>query len=224
MVEETTCKNFLDAEDSNLKTVSKTSSSIVKPVVKKVVSKAPLKSTAIKTKMQSVGKVVSNNPAAKKVTKPIVALKKPVKLSTIGDIPSKMYSDYMDSSNDQYPTKRKYVDDYLEDEDLQEEEEDDDNVLIWSNSPVPAPKRMRSSEMSKKVVSIHEPKKNVFNRLGDSMVSSTTNSYDSFESKNSTTFNVTGVRNSYPYSSSSSRADQGVFKRLGNKEFTEQIP
>lgn len=131
------------------------------------------------------------------------ALKKPVK-STLDEIkiPSRMYSDYMNNTNnDHYPSAKRKYQDYADTVQPEPEEEDDDNnVLIWSD--IPAPKRVRtmddarygsSVQMSKKPSSMtisqkfssrmDEQKKNVFNRLGDSMVSRTTNSYDPFTSE-----------------------------------------
>lgn len=206
VVEETTCKKFLGNS-----TDSPPSDRIApKPVVKKIVAKPTVK-TSTKSKVEVAPKVVSSS------TSKHIAPKK--KLPSVTQT-SRLYSDYIDPKPKPKPTlvKRKYDSD--DDDDDDDHERDINGKWVHNetakrlktlndvkyNVIMPKAATERSQKILKKAL---EQKRTVFHRLGDSMVSSTTN----VESSNynfSPTFNVTGV--------DSVKRSSNVFNRLGSKD------
>lgn len=199
VVEETTCEKFLvDTEDPD------TPPKLVnKPIIKKAITKVTAKPPAIiKTKPSAVTttKIIKN-------TSTVVPKIITVKQSSV-DLP--------ESKKNTSSLKRA-----LESEEEYDGGHDDDWKIIAKKKPKPQtnndedndkvgytvvlPKRttLRTSS-TKKIV---EPKRTVFDRLGDSSVTSTTNLPDT-----STTFNVTGLgKDIYKRTIS-------VFNRLGDKD------
>lgn len=193
VVEETTCEKFLvDSED--IASAPKVSP---KPVAKKVVSKEIGNKTVIS--------LASKIDAAKKIVKPlsttakkIVTLKKPIStLNTNNTI------------NQKQTIKRKLVS-----EEAYEHDDDNWNIMekkikttngkgdtVEYTITVPKPTNVRTQVLKKPV----EQKRTVFDRLGDSSVTSTTNLADT-----TPTFNITGV------SKDVFKRSTSVFKRLGD--------
>lgn len=200
VVEETTCKKFLGTSEDS----PPPNRIAPKPMVKKIAGKPPMKAS-VKSKAEVGPKVVSSS-----TSKPIAPKKKLPPTQT-----SRLYSDYVDTKPKPKPViiKRKY------DSDDEDEEMDIDEKWVHNESA----KRLKSSDVKYNVVmpkvttdrsqkilkKALEHKRTVFHRLGDSMVSSTTN-IDSANSSYNPTFNVTGVD---PFKRSAS-----VFNRLGNKD------
>lgn len=200
VVEDTTCERFLvDSEDIPIlagKAVS------AKPVMKKVV-----KEIGNKTVVSTASKVDSTKKTLVKplstITKKIVTVKKPISTSstTVNTLNQK-----------QMPIKRKLVS-----EDVYEGNANDWNITekkikVTNNSEGNAveystvtPYTKASSVRTKVLKKPIEQKRTVFDRLGDSSVTSTTNSADT-----SPTFNVTGIGKDVLKRSIS------VFNRLGD--------
>ncbi|XP_076243597.1 uncharacterized protein C19orf47 homolog [Calliopsis andreniformis] len=196
VVEETTCERFLvDSEDS---------CGTAKPVVKKVVAKAPVKTITSKTKSEAVStKKVVKVPAS--TLKKAVAIKKPVSTS------NEVIPEFANQKK-QTILKRK----------LEEDEYDSNNEDEWNGTVkkvktldnkdekvgytviLPKGATVRSQQILKKSI---EQKRTVFDRLGDSSVTSTTN-----PAETSPTFNITGLGKDVLKRSVS------VFNRLGDKD------
>ncbi|XP_053982475.1 uncharacterized protein C19orf47 homolog [Hylaeus volcanicus] len=197
VVEETTCERFLvDTEDS---------SGSPKPVVKKVITKAPIKTLASKVKSNAtIAKKIVKVPANS--VKKAVIVKKPISMTSeaITQLANKKKHTVL---------KRK-----LEDED----ESDSNNEDEWNGtvkkikSPdykddkvgytiiLPKGSTTRSQQILKKSA---EQKRTVFDRLGDSSVTSTTN-----VAETSSTFNITGLGKDV------FKRSPSVFNRLGDKD------
>lgn len=194
VVEETTCERFLvDSEDS-----LPTPKVSAKPVVKKVI-----KETGNKTVVLTASKIDSTKKIVKPLstTKKIVTVRKPISVPvTTNAVDQKQIS-----------VKRKLVSEEV----YQDNDEDNWNVLekkIKATNgsedntveyTVAAPKAttVRTQILKKSV----EQKRTVFDRLGDSSVTSTTNLADT-----TPTFNITGV------SKDVFKRSTNVFKRLGD--------
>ncbi|XP_050466003.1 uncharacterized protein C19orf47 [Cataglyphis hispanica] len=191
VVEETTCERFLvDTED--VASAPKVNS---KPVAKKVVKEIGNKTTVL---------LASKTDSTKKIVKPlsttakkIVTIKKPISASNTNNV----------TNQKQIPIKRKLV--------SEEVYEDDNNWNIVEKKvkatngkddaieyTVTVPKSNVRTQILKKPV---EQKRTVFDRLGDSSVTSTTNLADT-----TPTFNITGV------SKDVFKRSNSVFKRLGD--------
>lgn len=197
VVEETTCERFLvDTEDP---------STNPKPVVKKVLPKASVKTVASKIKSDSVvTKKIVKVPTSS-VKKSLTTVKKPVSTS------SEVITDFINQKK-QAILKRK----------LDEKEYDSSNEEDWNGTVkkvksmdskdnkvgytiiLPKGSTSRSQQILKKST---EQKRTVFDRLGDSSVTSTTNLAET-----SPVFNITGVGKDVLKRSVS------VFKRLGDKD------
>nr|XP_003699260.1 PREDICTED: uncharacterized protein C19orf47 [Megachile rotundata] len=196
VVEETTCEKFLvDTEDT---------SGIPKPTVKKVVSKTSTKAVTSKIKPETV--------VTKKILKtPTTSVKKASSIKKSVSIPSEAVTSRSNQKK-QIILKRK----------LEDEDEFDDNEHKWSESVkkvksldtkddtveytviLPKGSTPRSQQILKKSI---EQKRTVFDRLGDSSVTSTTN-----PSETSPTFNVTGLGKDI------FKRSVSVFNRLGDKD------
>lgn len=195
VVEETTCERFLvDSEDTL--TPPKV---VAKPVVKKVVKEGGNKTvvlTASRTD-SSIKKIVKPLSTAKK----IVTIRKPTSTPvTTNAINQK-----------QIAVKRKLV----SEEEYQDNDEDNWNNLekkvkvtngsedstVEYTAVAPKATAMRTQILKKPI----ESKRTVFDRLGDSSVTSTTNLADS-----TPTFNITGVGKDV------FKRTTSVFKRLGD--------
>lgn len=193
VVEETTCERFLvDSED--IASAPKVSP---KPVAKKVVSREIGNKTVVS--------LASKTDAAKKIVKPlsttakkIVTLKKPISTSNTNN-----------TTNQKQTIKRKLVS-----EEAYEDDDDNWNIVekkikttngkddtVEYTVTVPKPTNVRTQVLKKPV----EQKRTVFDRLGDSSVTSTTNLADT-----TPTFNITGV------SKDVFKRSTSVFKRLGD--------
>lgn len=193
VVEETTCERFLvDSEDTL--PIPKVSA---KPVVKKVVKEIGNKTMVLMpSKTDSVKKMVK--PLS--VTKKVVAVRKSISTSAVTNaVNQKQISlkrklvpeeEYQDNDEDNWNTLEKKI---------KATNGSEDNTVEY---PVPPPKAttVRTQILKKSV----EQKRTVFDRLGDSSVTSTTNLIDA-----TPTFNITGVGKDVFKRSTS------VFKRLG---------
>ncbi|XP_032690915.1 uncharacterized protein C19orf47 [Odontomachus brunneus] len=203
VVEETTCERFLvDSED--IPSASKISA---QPVMKKV-AKEVVKKTAVlpaTVKPESAKKVIKPLSAA---TKKIITIKKPTSSSNV-----LTNVEYI-SQKKQLPIKRKLVSDEIyesneEDWSITEKKKmkastsdnDEDDCVEYKVAVSKTPS-MKTQQIIKKPV---EQKRTVFDRLGDSSVTSTTNLADT-----SPTFNITGINNKDVFKRSVS-----VFRRLG---------
>ncbi|XP_054011891.1 uncharacterized protein C19orf47 homolog [Hylaeus anthracinus] len=197
VVEETTCERFLvDTEDS---------SGSPKPVVKKVITKAPIKTLASKVKSNAtIAKKIVKVPANS--VKKAVIVKKPISMTSeaITQLANKKKHTVL---------KRK-----LEDED----ESDSNNEDEWNGTVkkiksldykddkvgytiiLPKGSTTRSQQILKKSA---EQKRTVFDRLGDSSVTSTTN-----VAETSSTFSITGLGKDV------FKRSPSVFNRLGDKD------
>ncbi|XP_076634003.1 uncharacterized protein LOC143348072 [Colletes latitarsis] len=197
VVEDTTCERFLvDTEDSF---------GSPKPEVKKLITKAPAKTVASKIKPDTaITKKIVKVPASS--VKKAVAVKRPI--STSSEV-------ITDLANQKKHTilKRK-----LEDED----ESDSNNEDKWNGTVkkiksfdntndkvgymviLPKGSTSRSQQILKKSA---EQKRTVFDRLGDSSVTSTTNLAET-----SPTFNITGLGKDV------FKRSVSVFNRLGDKD------
>lgn len=203
VVEETTCEKFLvDTEDSTPPPPSRT---VVKPVVKKVVAKVVPKSTvlskvkpvapATKTQLATTPNTVVKKSMLSKVTKPIVEEKKPVKRKIEKKIEIlDSDSDHSDNDNDWKVESQKRLKAVKDDVEYQ--------VIMPKGTTV------RSQQILKKAI---DQKLTVFDRLGDSSVTSTTNLAES-----TTTFNITGLGKDVIKRNSS------VFNRLGGKDLLKK--
>ncbi|XP_078046941.1 uncharacterized protein LOC144475189 [Augochlora pura] len=196
VVEETTCERFLvDTEDP---------STHPKQVVKKAITKPPIKTVASKVKSDvATTKKIVKVPTSS--IKKAVSIKKPVSTSTEG------MTDFANQKK-QIIFKRK----------LEEEEYDSNNEDEWNGTVkkiksldnkddkigytviLPKGSTSRSQQMLKKST---EQKRTVFDRLGDSSVTSTTNLAET-----SPTFKLVGIGKDVLKRSVS------VFKRLGDKD------
>ncbi|XP_033231250.1 uncharacterized protein C19orf47 homolog [Belonocnema kinseyi] len=196
VVEDTTCEKFLvDSEDSQ-----PTAKFVSKPVVKKVVAKVAPKSTVLsKAKPAAPIKSVSSAPSStivkKKVASNVTRLvqreeKKPAKRK----IEKKIVSLDSDSDEEWKAETQKR---------LKAAKDDVEYKVI-----MPKGTTVRSQQILKKAV---EQKLTVFDRLGDSSVTSTTNLPES-----STTFNITGLGKDMIKRNSS------VFNRLGDKDLLKK--
>jgi hypothetical protein len=215
VVEETTCKKFLvNTEDSS----SPTTKVVTKPTIKKVVTKTTAKTTSSnsKVKMEPTTKTIKNTSSS--TVKPSITVKK--KIPPISQTP-RLYSDYIDTNQRPKLTsfKRKYSSDeeeigidgkWVHNETEKRLKMDDDvkYKVIMPKGPTVA----KSQKILKKAL---EQKRTVFHRLGDSMVTSTTNIADSSNSNYAPTFNVTGLGISKDMKRNSTSS---VFNRLGNKD------
>ncbi|XP_012278661.1 uncharacterized protein C19orf47 [Orussus abietinus] len=204
VVEETTCERFLvDTEDDPPTPNPKP---ILKPTIKKVVTKVPSKnisSIRAKSESQIVEKTIK---AQAGPTKSIVVRKK--------ELPSteRVVSHSVIPEKPQLSLKRKVqpvADDYDEEgEDWSAKmqkrlkESVDNNVGYCVTMPKGT--TLRSQKILKKAA---EQKRTVFDRLGDSSVTSTTNLAES-----TTTFNVTGLGKDI------FKRNSSVFNRLGDKD------
>lgn len=197
VVEETTCERFLvDTVDP---------STNPKPVAKKVIPKASIKTVASKVKSDSVPTKKIVKVPTSSVKKSVTTVKKPVSTS------SEVITDFANQKK-QTLLKRK----------LEEEEYDSNNEEEWNGTVkkvksldnkddkvgytiiLPKGSTSRSQQILKKST---EQKRTVFDRLGDSSVTSTTNLAET-----SPTFNITGLGKDVLKRSVS------VFKRLGDKD------
>nr|XP_034175347.1 uncharacterized protein C19orf47 isoform X3 [Osmia lignaria] len=198
VVEETTCEKFLvDTEDTL---------GIPKPMVKKVVSKASTKAVTSKIKPDTV--------TTKKILKvPSTSIKKPTSVKKPASVSAEIITN-LNNQKKQTILKRK-----LEDED---EDEFDNNEHKWNETAkkvksldnkddaveytviLPKGTTPRSQQILKKSI---EQKRTVFDRLGDSSVTSTTN-----PGETSPTFNITGLGKDV------FKRSVSVFNRLGDKD------
>ncbi|XP_012064401.1 PREDICTED: uncharacterized protein C19orf47 [Atta cephalotes] len=194
VVEETTCERFLvDSED----TLPTPKVSVSKPIMKKGSKEIGNKTMVLATsKTDSTKKIVKSLSATKKILtirKPISA---PVTTNAVNQKPISV--------------KRK-----LASEEDNDEDNDEDNWNISEKKvkttngsednieyTVATPKAIVRTQILKKPV---EQKRTVFDRLGDSSVTSTTNLVDT-----TPTFNITGV------SKEVFKRSTSVFKRLGD--------
>lgn len=202
VVEETTCERFLvDSEDSPLpsKVPVKT---IIKKSVKDIGNKTTISPVPVKT--ETPKKVIK--PLSTTIAKKVITIKKPISVSNVTDA---QYG----SQAKQTPIKRKLV----SKEAYGNNEEDNWNIVEKKKAKMingsednsfeytvtlPKVSSVRSQQMLKKPT---EQKRTVFDRLGDSSVTSTTNSADAVP-----TFNITGVGKDV------FKRSVSVFKRLGD--------
>ncbi|XP_051164792.1 uncharacterized protein C19orf47 homolog [Leptopilina boulardi] len=211
VVEETTCEKFLvDTEDTPVPTVR----TIVKPVVKKVVPKIVPKSTVL----SKVKPVVTTKINANTISNTIV--KKKV-LSNITK-PSIINRDEKKAVKRKIENKKiEILDSDSDDSDDDDDVNDNDDWKIESQKRLKAVKddvdykvimpkgtTVRSQQILKKAI---DQKLTVFDRLGDSSVTSTTNLAES-----TTTFNITGLGKDVIKRNSS------VFNRLGGKDLLKK--
>nr|XP_033342545.1 uncharacterized protein C19orf47 homolog [Megalopta genalis]XP_033342546.1 uncharacterized protein C19orf47 homolog [Megalopta genalis]XP_033342547.1 uncharacterized protein C19orf47 homolog [Megalopta genalis]XP_033342548.1 uncharacterized protein C19orf47 homolog [Megalopta genalis] len=195
VVEETTCERFLvDTEDPSTNS---------KQVVKKTVTKPPIKTVASKVK--------SDVATTKKIVKiPTSSVKKAVSIKKLVSTSTEGMTDFANQKK-QIILKRKLEEEY----DSNNEDEwngtvkktkslDNKDDKIGYTVILPKGSTSRSQQILKKST---EQKRTVFDRLGDSSVTSTTNLAET-----SPTFNITGLGKDVLKRSVS------VFKRLGDKD------
>ncbi|CAL7941020.1 unnamed protein product [Xylocopa violacea] len=197
VVEETTCERFLVDTEDNI--------GAPKTVIKKVAAKAPVKTIASKLKSDTVTvKKVVKVPTSS-VKKTVIA-KKPVSTS------SNIIADF-EKEKKQTILKRKL--DEIDEFDSNNEDEwqevpkkmkslDNKDNKVGYTVILPKGSTSRSRQILKKSA---EQKRTVFDRLGDSSVTSTTNPVET-----SPTFNITGLGKDVLIRSMS------VFNRLGDKD------
>lgn len=205
VVEETTCEKFLvDSEDIPI--APKIAG--IKPAVKKVV-----KDIGNKTVVKPLSLVTSKTESTKKIVKPLSTTKKVIALKKPITAPNVINPECI-KHKQQISIKRKLI----SDESYENKDEDNWNVLEkkkakvtndsedggleYTRITIPNTSNVRTQQLLKKSV---EQKRTVFDRLGDSSVTSTTNLTDA-----SPTFNVTGIGKDVFKRSTS------VFKRLGD--------
>lgn len=193
VVEETTCERFLvDSED----TLPTPKVSVSKPIMKKGSKEIGNKTMVLATsKTDSTKKIVKSLSATKKILtirKPISA---PVTTNAVNQksisVKRKLASEevYQDNDEDNWNISEKKV---------KTTNGSEDNIEYT----VATPKATVRTQILKKPV---EQKRTVFDRLGDSSVTSTTNLVDT-----TPTFNITGV------SKEVFKRSTSVFKRLGD--------
>lgn len=221
--EEMTCERFLvdsvdptlsinsnntDNKLSKINKINPTKSAVVKKLPSKVTSISKIADSS-KTKSQ----VVAKNNLKVKPNILVTGLKKKTIASTRIVAPIKKTDDLL-------PKKRK-----LEIETIDSDSADDSdeslnlkmnkrlksdeskiNYKVVMNRPTNNAAKELSNINKKKLI---DQKRTVFDRLGDSSVTSTTNLIDS---NLSTTFNITGIGNDVV------KRNSGVFKRLGDKD------
>lgn len=196
VVEDTTCERFLvDSEDS---------SGAAKPIIKKAITKTPLKTIAskVKTDATPVKKVIKVSASSIKKT---ITPKKPV------CTPGEGTTEFANQKK-QAILKRKLEEDRYDSNDEDEWKEAVKKVKSVDNKDdkvgytviLPKGPTIRSQQIIKKSA---EQKRTVFDRLGDSSVTSTTN-----PAETSPTFNITGLGKDVLKRSVS------VFNRLGDKD------
>ncbi|KOC62527.1 Uncharacterized protein C19orf47 like protein [Habropoda laboriosa] len=196
VVEETTCERFLVDTEDNVGTP--------KPIVQKVAIKAPTKAITSKLKSDAV--------TTKKVIKvPTSSIKKAVTVKKLVSTSNEIITNLANQKK-QTILKRK----------LEDDEFDSNNDDQWKESPkkvksldnkddkvgytviLPKGSTSRSQQILKKSA---EQKRTVFDRLGDSSVTSTTN-----PAETSPTFNITGLGKDV------FKRSVSVFNRLGDKD------
>ncbi|XP_015191419.1 PREDICTED: uncharacterized protein C19orf47 homolog [Polistes dominula] len=201
VVEETTCEKFLvDTEDPD------TPAKLVnKPIIKKAVTKVTAKSpVVIKTKSSTV-----TNPKTVKNTSTVIPKITTVKKSSVVLPESKKPTNSLKRTLCVEPEEG-YNESYSNDWSVVAKKKpkpqtnnDEDNDKVGYTVIIPKMAALRNLPAKKAV----EQKRTVFDRLGDSSVTSTTNLPET-----SPTFNVTGLgKNTYKRTIS-------VFNRLGDKD------
>lgn len=198
VVEETTCERFLvDSEDTSL-TPRISSKPVVKKVTKDIASKTIV---TVTPKIESVKKVVKPSPVMKKV----VTIKKPIS-NTVN-------AEYLNQKQ-QISVKRKLISEEIHNDNNEDNWNvvekkkakgiihSEDNIPKYTVRVVPKSTGMKTQQILKKSA---EQKRTVFDRLGDSSVTSTTNLADT-----APTFNITGIGKDVFKRSAS------VFNRLGD--------
>ncbi|XP_046430970.1 uncharacterized protein C19orf47 homolog isoform X1 [Neodiprion fabricii] len=209
VVEETTCEKFLvDSEGSIVSKIT------AKPVLKKPAIKMVTRSATpgkVKTEPENTTKVMKNTANAA-TTSSDMAKKKPVA--------AKVVSRVIERPKSQVSLKRK-LDSCSDDYESEASDEDWDNNNPKKIAPedevgykviMPKGTTLRSRKILKKVL---EQKRTVFDRLGDSSVTSTTNLAETA----TPTFNVTGLGKEV------FKRNSSVFNRLGDKDGKkEQLP
>lgn len=196
VVEETTCERFLvDSEDAPTSAAKAVST---KPVVKKVIKEGGNK-TVVSTasKVDSTKKIVK---PLSTMTKKIVTIKKPISASSATNAVNQK----------QMPIKRKLVSEEIYEGNVADNWNIAEKKIKVNNSEddtveytvtVPKVSSVRTKVLKKPI----EQKRTVFDRLGDSSVTSTTNLADT-----SPTFNITGI------SKDVLKRSISVFNRLGD--------
>lgn len=195
VVEDTTCEKFLvDTEDS-----PSPPRPVVKPVVKKVVAKVAPKSTiqkkvtpapATKSPSSTISSTIVKKKVVSNVTRPAEREeKKPVKRK----IEKKIEVLDSDSENEWKAETHKRL----------KAPKDDVDKVVMPKGPT-----VRSIQIVKKAV---DQKLTVFDRLGDSSVTSTTNLPES-----TTTFNITGLGKDVI------KRNASVFNRLGDRDLLKK--
>ncbi|KAL7302711.1 hypothetical protein TKK_0004764 [Trichogramma kaykai] len=222
VVDETKCQNLLNANDSPPAHPVKAAP---KSTIKKanIIAKTTTAVNKVKADPSKVMKSNGNNLAMKAKIIPAAANKMTIKKKVASSaVASKLYSDHIEEAPKLKvaPIKRKFESESSDDEDLtlllesvHQSRKRPKNPEMMENNMEYGPKvpPMKSQQIVKKPV---QPKKTVFHRLGDSMVSSTTN-VDSLNSSFTPSFTVTGVGKE-----SQKRSSDSVFNRLGNKDQT----
>ncbi|XP_015605611.1 uncharacterized protein C19orf47 isoform X1 [Cephus cinctus] len=209
VVEETTCERFLvDSEDTVL-----SSNMTSKPASKKIILKVPSKPViSTKVKPESLDNIKPIKNSTSTVTKSTVVKKKTIPSTT------RVISHYIDKEKAQATLKRK-IEQNVDQFHVESDEEwnskkklkpaESDNVGY--KVILPKGTTVKTQQILKKAL---EQKRTVFDRLGDSSVTSTTNLAES-----NTTFNITGIGKEVLKRNSS------VFNRLGDKDAKkEQLP
>lgn len=191
IVEETTCERFL-VDSNDIIPSAKAPSKPVVPTQKKVVTKVAPKVVAVTKSQVQV-------PVKKVASKSVMVKKKVLPTRTVTQTPEKVKAPIkrkievdtvqIDSEEDDYSRKRAKV---------TKEESVGYKVIMPKGSTA------RSQTILKKA---NEQKRTVFDRLGDSSVTSTTSS-----TEGSTTFNITGLGKPV------FKRGNNVFNRLGDKD------
>lgn len=213
VVEETTCEKFLvDSEGSIVSKI--TAKPVLKKPVAKMVTRSALTTGKVKTEPQNVSKITKttlNTPT----TSSVAAKKKP-------SVPAaKVISHYIEKPKPQVSLKRKLEagsDDYESDASNEDWNNDSPKKISAEDEVgykviMPKGTTLRSRKILKKAL---DQKRTVFDRLGDSSVTSTTNLVSETAAP---TFNVTGLGKEV------FKRNSSVFNRLGDKDSKkEQLP
>ncbi|XP_012268680.2 uncharacterized protein C19orf47 homolog [Athalia rosae] len=211
VVEETTCEKFLvDSEGSIVSKV--TSKPVLKKPILKMVTRSALPGKA-KPESQITSKLLKSteNPPTISAT---ATKKKPA-------VAAKVISHYMEKPKTTVALKRKLEscsDEYGSDASNEDWDNNNPKKMLPENDEVgykvimPKGTTLRSQKILKKVI---DQKKTVFDRLGDTSVTSTTNLAETA----APTFNVTGLGKEV------FKRNSSVFNRLGDKDGKkEQLP
>lgn len=210
VVEKDTCDKFLvDTKDSPIPNRAPA----IKPIVKRAVTKVPAKSPVIQKSQVSVPRVSSKIQSTVSVKPVVVKKTKPVVPSTARVITT--------AAEKEKPTsilKRKLDIDHIDiGSDCDDKWESQKRTKVQSENDVGytviMPKGLTAYRSQTVIKKSADPKRTVFERLGDSSVTSTTSTSEG----SATTFNITGLGKDVV------KRNTNVFNRLGDKDSKDEV-